>query len=115
MDDGGWDGGCGAQGVCMTICEHHMTVYVGGIATARWDGVVAGWAVRRRDCVSGWWLDGLRLADGAGTECVTVWSDDRGGMEAYDILANLPPPSFGLSTFRRKHKSAGNGSNEIPM
>ena len=86
MDDGGWDGGCGVQGVCMTIYEHHMTVYGGGIATARWDGVVAGWAVRRRDCVSGWWLDRLILADGAGTECVTVWSGDWGSMEAYDIF-----------------------------
>ena len=94
MDDGGWDGGCGVQGVCMTICEHHMTVYGGGIATARWDGVVAGWAVRRRDCVSGWWLERLILADGAGTECATVWSDGRGSMAADEIVRPPPPSSL---------------------
>ena len=53
----------------MTICVHHMTVYGGGIATARWDGAVAGWAVRRRDCVSGWTRDCLMLIDEAGMEC----------------------------------------------
>ena len=100
MDDGGWDGGCGEQGVCMTIYKHHMTVYGGGIATARWDGVVAGWAVRRRDCVSGWWLDGLILADGAGTECHGL--ERRLGQ--YGGRCNslrIPPPLlFGQSTIR---------------
>ena len=72
MDDGGGDGACGVQGLCMTICDHRMTICGSGIATARWDGVVAGWAVRRRDCVSRWWLDGLIFGDWAGTECVTM-------------------------------------------
>ena len=88
---GGGTGGGAAYGLCMTICDHYMTVYGGGIATARWDGVVAGWAVRRVECMSGWWLDGLILADGAGTECVTVWGGDRRSMEAYDILSGPPP------------------------
>ena len=86
-----WMTGDGGTGHSMTICEHHMTVHGGGIATARWDDVVAGWAVRRRDCVSGWWLDRLISADGAGAECVTVWGDDRGSMEAYNMSANPPP------------------------
>ena len=66
-----------------------MTVYGGAV---RWDGVMAGWAVRRRDFVSERWLDRLKLADGAGTECVTVWSDGRGSMEAEYNFEPPPPP-----------------------